>query len=73
MQVRHVNLNSCGRVCHSILDRNYTPETTIRTIFDCIYGVFLNPGKGTYFVSCIKAVCLCFSRRLGPARLGLGS
>ena len=26
-----------------MLDRNYMTDTTIRTIFDCIYGLLLTP------------------------------
>mmetsp|Transcript_82688 Transcript_82688/g.267710 ORF Transcript_82688/g.267710 Transcript_82688/m.267710 type:complete len:1775 (+) Transcript_82688:57-5381(+) len=41
--IRHCNVNAHGRVCHSILDRNYTADTTVRSIIDCIYGLLLNP------------------------------
>jgi len=41
--MRHCNVNVYGRVCHSILDRNYTVDTTILSILHCIYGLLLNP------------------------------
>jgi len=41
--IKHCNINNYGRVCHSILDRNYTPATTILLILQCIYGLLLNP------------------------------
>eukprot|EP01062_Namystynia_karyoxenos_P061728 TRINITY_DN541_c0_g1_i6.p1 TRINITY_DN541_c0_g1~~TRINITY_DN541_c0_g1_i6.p1 ORF type:complete len:1950 (+),score=620.65 TRINITY_DN541_c0_g1_i6:99-5948(+) len=41
--IKHCNINSYGRVCHSIFDRNYTRETTVRTLLDCAYGLLLTP------------------------------
>merc|ERR1719498_333449 len=41
--IRHCNVNAYGRVCHSILDRNYTSDTTVLSIMECIYGLLLNP------------------------------
>jgi ubiquitin-protein ligase len=41
--IRHCNVNAYGRVCHSILDRNYTADTTVQSIMHCIYGLLLNP------------------------------
>lgn len=41
--ILHCNINSTGRVCHSILDRNWTPDTSVKRIFDCVYGLLLNP------------------------------
>lgn len=41
--IKHCNINNYGRICHSILDRNYVPSTRISTILECIYGLFLNP------------------------------
>merc|ERR1712134_78381 len=41
--IRHCNVNSYGRICHSILDRNYTTDTTVLSIMHCIYGLLLNP------------------------------
>lgn len=42
-EIKHCNINRYGRVCHSILDRNYTRSTKISLIFQCIYGLLLNP------------------------------
>jgi ubiquitin-protein ligase len=41
--IKHCNINNYGRVCHSILDRNYTPNISISVILNCIYGLLLNP------------------------------
>lgn len=41
--VPHCNINSYGRVCHSILDRNWTNSTPLKLVLDCIYGLFLTP------------------------------
>ncbi len=41
--IKHCNINSYGKVCHSILDRNYTPNTAVALILQCIYGLLLNP------------------------------
>lgn len=30
-------------MCHSIFDRNYTADTAISTILQCVYGLLLNP------------------------------
>ena len=53
-EIYHCNINSNGRICHSVFDRNYTTDTTIKVIFDCIYGLLLTPEPedplGTYFL-----------------------
>ena len=41
--VRHCNINSYGKVCHSILDRNWSPDTSIEMVLGCVYGLLLNP------------------------------
>ena len=41
--VKHCNINCYGRICHSIFDRNYTVDTNMSTILECIYGLLLNP------------------------------
>ena len=28
--IRHCNINAHGRICHSILDRNWTAETSVK-------------------------------------------
>ena len=42
-KILHCNINSYGRVCHSILDRNWSSETRIKTVLDCLYGLLLVP------------------------------
>ncbi len=41
--IKHCNVNNYGRICHSILDRNYTQQVTMSLILQCIYGLLLNP------------------------------
>eukprot|EP00741_Cyanophora_paradoxa_P018768 tig00021094_g18116.t2 len=41
--IYHCNVNSAGRVCHSVFDRNWTPDTSTRTVLDCVYGLLLEP------------------------------
>ncbi len=41
--IYHCNMNSQGRICHSVLDRHYSPALTFRHIIDCIYGLILTP------------------------------
>jgi ubiquitin-protein ligase len=36
-------MNAQGRICHSILDCNYSPALSFRQIIDCIYGLILTP------------------------------
>ena len=42
-KILHCNISSYGRVCHSILDRNWSSETRIKTVLDCVYGLLLAP------------------------------
>lgn len=39
----HCNINSQGKICHSILDRNWTPDMQLSTVFECIFGLLLSP------------------------------
>ena len=41
--IYHCNINSHGRICHSIFKRNYSLDTSVRQIIDCVYGLLLNP------------------------------
>jgi len=41
--IKHVNVNSYGRICHSIFDRNYNPDIKIRDILNNVYGLLLDP------------------------------
>lgn len=41
--ILHCNINSHGRVCHSIFTRNWSHDMPLARVFDCIYGLLLNP------------------------------
>jgi ubiquitin-protein ligase/Mg-chelatase subunit ChlD len=41
--IYHCNINNHGKVCHGILKRSYSADTTVRQILDCIYGLLLEP------------------------------
>jgi ubiquitin-protein ligase len=41
--VYHPNINRHGRICHSILDRNWTVDTTTKNLIDTIYSLLLVP------------------------------
>lgn len=42
-QIYHCNVNSVGRICHSIFDRSYNAHITMREIFDAVYGLLIIP------------------------------
>jgi ubiquitin-protein ligase len=41
--IYHPNINRHGRICHSILDRNWTVDTTTKNVIDTIYSLLLLP------------------------------
>lgn len=41
--IRHCNVNAHGRICHSILDRNYTTDTPVSKILESVYALVLSP------------------------------
>ncbi|XP_041849079.1 uncharacterized protein LOC121644894 [Melanotaenia boesemani] len=41
--VYHCNVNSVGRICHNIFDRNYNAHITMREVFDAVYGLLIIP------------------------------
>lgn len=41
--IRHSNVNQYGKICHSIFNRNWTADTTMHTVLQCVYGLMLNP------------------------------
>ena len=41
--IYHCNVNSHGKICHSIFDRNYSVDYSVRKIIDCVYGLLLHP------------------------------
>ena len=42
--IYHCNINQAGKVCHSILDRFYSPGIRIRQILDYVYGLLMDPA-----------------------------
>uniref|UniRef100_A0A8C1PZ65 UBC core domain-containing protein n=1 Tax=Cyprinus carpio TaxID=7962 RepID=A0A8C1PZ65_CYPCA len=42
-KVYHCNVNSVGRICHNIFDRNYSANITMREILDAIFGLLIAP------------------------------
>jgi ubiquitin-protein ligase len=41
--IYHCNINSTGKVCHSVFDRNWTSDMSVRQVLDCVYGLLLHP------------------------------
>lgn len=41
--IRHANVNSYGKICHSIFTRNWTADTSVASLLACVYGLLLNP------------------------------
>lgn len=41
--VYHCNINSVGRICHNIFDRNYNAQVTMRDILNAVYGLLIIP------------------------------
>ncbi|XP_050974370.1 uncharacterized protein LOC127170455 [Labeo rohita] len=41
--VYHCNVNSEGRICHNIFDRNYSSQITMREILDAVFGLLIAP------------------------------
>ncbi|XP_013884435.1 uncharacterized protein LOC106532823 [Austrofundulus limnaeus] len=41
--VYHCNVNSVGRICHNIFDRNYNAHITMREVLDAVYGLLIIP------------------------------
>tara|TARA_R110002003_G_scaffold48_14_gene4034 strand:+ start:23384 stop:23713 length:330 start_codon:yes stop_codon:yes gene_type:complete len=41
--IYHPNINRHGRICHSILDRNWTVDTSNKDLIDTIYSLLLVP------------------------------
>ena len=42
-KVYHCNINSVGRICHNIFDRNYNAQITMRDILNAVYGLLIIP------------------------------
>uniref|UniRef100_A0A3P8U877 UBC core domain-containing protein n=1 Tax=Amphiprion percula TaxID=161767 RepID=A0A3P8U877_AMPPE len=41
--VYHCNVNSVGRICHNIFDRNYNAHITMREVLDAVFGLLIIP------------------------------
>lgn len=41
--IYHCNINSVGRICHNIFDRNYSADVTMREILDAVHGLLIIP------------------------------
>lgn len=42
-RIKHPNVNTHGRVCHSIFDRDWMTDISMTTLLDSIYGLLLQP------------------------------
>ncbi|KAI5244656.1 hypothetical protein E4T43_03593 [Aureobasidium subglaciale] len=42
----HPNINRHGRICHSIFDRDWTTDTTLKNVLDTVYGLMLQAEAG---------------------------
>lgn len=43
--ILHPNINHQGRVCHSIFDRNWSPDIKMSELFGVVFGLLLNPDR----------------------------
>uniref|UniRef100_A0AAQ5X793 UBC core domain-containing protein n=1 Tax=Amphiprion ocellaris TaxID=80972 RepID=A0AAQ5X793_AMPOC len=41
--IYHCNINSVGRICHNIFDRNYNAQITMRDILEAVFGLLIAP------------------------------
>ncbi|XP_061097031.1 uncharacterized protein LOC133127919 [Conger conger] len=39
--IHHCNVNSIGRICHHIFDRNYSANVTMKEILDSVFGLLI--------------------------------
>ncbi|KAI6660015.1 hypothetical protein LOD99_14356 [Oopsacas minuta] len=44
--IYHCNINSSGRICHSVFGRNYTSDMEFRALMDCVFGLLCEPEPG---------------------------
>ncbi|KAH9872906.1 hypothetical protein J1614_005301 [Plenodomus biglobosus] len=40
--IYHPNINRHGRICHSILDRNWTVDTSTKEVIDTVYSLLVS-------------------------------
>jgi ubiquitin-protein ligase len=45
--IHHCNVNTHGKICHPILDREWLPDMTMNDVFGCVYGLLLSPDKSS--------------------------
>uniref|UniRef100_W5LVP4 UBC core domain-containing protein n=1 Tax=Lepisosteus oculatus TaxID=7918 RepID=W5LVP4_LEPOC len=41
--IYHCNVNSVGRICHQIFDRNYSAHITMKEVLEAVYGLLIAP------------------------------
>jgi len=41
--IRHCNVSPHSKICHSVFTRNWTSDTEISTVLNCVYGLLLTP------------------------------
>ena len=46
--ILHPNINKHGRICHSILDRDWTSDTTLVSLLNVIWSLLLVPNKDDF-------------------------
>lgn len=46
--ILHPNINKHGRICHSILDRDWTSDMTIGTLLNVVWSLLLVPNKDDF-------------------------
>lgn len=46
--IRHPNVNVYGKICHPLLDRQWTADMTARSALDAVYGLLLTPDFDAY-------------------------
>ncbi|CAN0424417.1 unnamed protein product, partial [Lampetra planeri] len=51
--IYHCNINSSGRICHNILDRNYSAQITMKDILDAVFGLLIAPEPSDPLDSCL--------------------
>ena len=56
--IYHCNINNNGKVCHSVFDRNWTPDLSARQLIDCVYGLLLAPEPDDPLDSVLALQCL---------------